>query len=98
MKKGICTNYFNGCSKADEIDPKKKVVMVPDGADFICPECKRDLSPASPPFPSFPRRLVLLGGFVILAAGGLWTYLGHSHHGADASVEQLLTDVWPWLK
>jgi len=38
---GKCIN-FGGCNKADS----KEVMTVPDGTEFVCPECEKSLMPA----------------------------------------------------
>jgi phosphate transport system substrate-binding protein len=40
IRKGKCTNFGN-CMNADS----RKLIDVPDGADFVCPECARPLNP-----------------------------------------------------
>jgi hypothetical protein len=38
---GKCIN-FGGCNKADS----KEVMTIPDGAEFVCPDCEKSLMPA----------------------------------------------------
>ena len=43
MKQGICTNFGN-CTKADDPDRLKHLIQIPDGADFVCPQCGAPLT------------------------------------------------------
>ena len=77
---GKCIN-FGGCNKADS----KEVMTIPDGTEFVCPECEKSLMPAGGSGKGgsgggggkFPLKLILaavvglgvIGGIVALVIG-----------------------------
>jgi phosphate transport system substrate-binding protein len=68
MKQGICTNFGN-CTKADDPDRQKHLIQIPDGADFVCPQCGAPLtlSGKGPATVLLPMLLVL----AIFVFGGI---------------------------
>lgn len=72
VRKGKCTNFGN-CTNADS----GKVIDVPDGADFVCPECGRQLNAVEERQSSSMGPVVVLIFVVLLLAGGAW-YAYHS--------------------
>jgi phosphate transport system substrate-binding protein len=68
MKQGICTNFGN-CTKADDPDRLKHLIQIPDGADFVCPQCGAPLtlSGKGPATVLLPMLLVL----AVLVFGGI---------------------------
>lgn len=69
---GKCTNFRN-CNIADE-----KQVVTAQEMDFVCPKCGKKLVPIPKKRPPIPKRLVVAGGIVLIAAlaiaGFLWLY------------------------
>jgi phosphate transport system substrate-binding protein len=64
IRRGRCTNFGN-CSVAD----KGQILQVPDGADFICPECSRPLTDMGRPAkPGSPVPIIL--GILLLCFVG----------------------------
>lgn len=70
-RKGKCTNFGN-CANADS----QKIIDVPEGVDFLCPECRKQLNLVEVRQSSFPLPLVMLLGLVVIAAGA-WFLLRH---------------------
>ncbi len=68
MKQGICTNFGN-CAKADDSDRLKHLIQIPDGADFVCPQCGAPLtlSGKGPVTVLLPMLLI----FAVLVFGGI---------------------------
>ena len=58
-RRGKCTNFGN-CEVANQ----QKIISVPQGADFVCPECGRELSEMRVAAPRNNRALV--GGVIVL--------------------------------
>lgn len=83
MRKGKCTNFGN-CAIADT----RQVVEVPQGNDFLCPDCKRNLT-ESGGGTAAPSRLpaVLIVGVVLLlgAAAGAWLLLKPAKKPVDSA-------------
>lgn len=81
-----CTQYGE-CDKADN----RELIGLEAGEEPVCPECAKPLTTFTERKP--PVKLIIgIAGIavVIVAAILLWPH-------PSASVEQLLTDVWPWL-
>ena len=68
MRQGKCTNFGN-CEKADKLD----IIPVPQGADFTCPQCGRELTEVGA---AAPRKNNALFGAVILLVLLLAAFLG----------------------
>ncbi len=93
MQHGKCTNYAL-CTKADTQETQN----IPEGADFVCQECKRPLtavgrSQAGPP-PSQQRSLLsILALLALLALGGYYFLHRTSHRNPDG--REPVTTVTP---
>jgi phosphate transport system substrate-binding protein len=68
MKQGICTNFGN-CTKADDPDRLKHLIQIPDGADFVCPQCRAPLTLSGKGRATVLLPLLLV--FAVLALGGI---------------------------
>ncbi len=75
IRQGRCTNFGN-CTDAD----RKQIIQVPDGSDFICPECSRQLTEIGRTKTSTSPAAILLGGLLLLllliGLGGWWLFAG----------------------
>ncbi len=85
---GKCTN-FGLCTKADV----REIQSLPDGADFVCSECKRALTPLreeNKRSAGLPLPLLLLGAlFALMIGGGLYYFnsnRGHSESTPGAAM------------
>ena len=72
MKPGICVNFGN-CTKADNPDRAKHPIQIPDGAEFVCPECGAPLTPVIRP--SILPILLIFALLVLCGIGGGAWYL-----------------------
>ena len=63
-RKGICTNVGNNCKNADS----KLTIEVPVTADFICPECERELMEIKPRKPFPLKKFLILSCLLIFLA------------------------------
>lgn len=83
IRQGRCTNFGN-CTNAD----RKQVIPVPDGSDFVCPECSRQLTEIGRTSSGTSPLVLLLGGLLLLllliALAGWWLIAGRAH-GAPSS-------------
>jgi phosphate transport system substrate-binding protein len=84
IRKGKCTD-FGACSLAD----KQELIQVPDGAEFVCPECGRALAEVRrEPSGGGGRGKILAGLLALVLLGGFglyWLLRGHSKKpGPDA--------------
>jgi len=101
MPKGRCTNFDKPCPK--HVD--EEIIEVPKGADFVCPECGRELMAVSGGA-SMSERIVaaasdgktLAGGAVIIVLIGIggWMLTGSGNESAtppDTSSKTLTEDT-----
>jgi phosphate transport system substrate-binding protein len=76
-RQGKCID-FGGCTLAD----KREMIQIPDGAEFVCPECGRALSVAKgeSTYGGGPWKLIggLLALLVLAGVGLYWLFSGHS--------------------
>jgi len=72
MKPGICVNFGN-CTKADNPDRAKHPIQIPDGAEFVCPECRAPLTAVIRP--SILPILLIFALLVLCGIGGGAWYL-----------------------
>jgi phosphate transport system substrate-binding protein len=82
LQYGKCTN-FGLCVKADT----RETQTIPEGAEFICQECKRPLAPAGASAPGGRRRAtpLLVLAFLLLLVGGMSYYFRHRSSRAQES-------------
>src|SRR6516162_7428465 len=87
LRSGKCTN-FGLCAKADT----REAQSVPDGADFVCQECKRQLTPIGGKAPAGDRSAVpmVILAVVVLLVGGLTYFYFSQRHGQDGGGAPLL--------
>ena len=72
IRQGRCTNFGN-CGAAD----RKQIIPIADGADFVCPECNRQLTDMGRPEGSGSRVGIVVGLLLLLLLlGGLGYFLG----------------------
>jgi phosphate transport system substrate-binding protein len=69
IRRGKCTD-FGACTLAD----KRELIQVPDGAEFVCPECGRALSEVKPESSGGARWKILAALLVLLLLGGFGLY------------------------
>ncbi len=84
IRQGRCTNFGN-CGAAD----RKQIIPIADGADFVCPECNRQLTDMGRPAKSgSPVGIVVGLLLLLLLLGGIGFLLGHhpSPKSANAPV------------
>ena len=76
MKQGICTNFGN-CTKADDPDRAKHPIQIPDGAEFVCPECGAPLTPTGKGPVNVLLPILLIFALLVLCGigGGAWYLL-----------------------
>ena len=67
VRRGKCTNFGN-CVNADS----RKLIDVPDGADFVCPECGRQLNPVEERQASSTSPVLIVVVLLVLLGGALW--------------------------
>lgn len=86
IRQGRCTNFGN-CPVADS----RKVVNVPEGVDFVCTDCKGQLTEVAAPN-AFPTKIVMIA----------WCYsrywacpLGGSLDESPRVGEQVLAELSP---
>jgi phosphate transport system substrate-binding protein len=82
MRNGKCTN-FGLCTKADTREPQS----VPDGAEFVCQECKRPLTPFGGKAQAGDRSALqwVILGVIVLLIGGLTYFYFSSKGGRDSA-------------
>lgn len=69
---GMCVN--------DQCENYQKTIEVSHG-DFVCPKCKKSLSPCPPPPPPPPTKKIVIAAVaaLVLIGGGLFFFLGGSN-------------------
>lgn len=78
---GLCTNVGN-CTKADNGER----IPLPIGAQFLCPECHRELSEVRSNGGSRPKGIVVAAAVVLLLAiAGFFLFRRHSNGATAAS-------------
>jgi phosphate transport system substrate-binding protein len=87
LRSGKCTN-FGLCAKADT----REAQSVPDGADFVCQECKRPLTPIGGKAPAGDRSAVptAILALVVLLVGGLTYFYFSQRRGQNGGGVPLL--------
>ena len=93
-----CTQYGE-CEKADA----RELIAIEPGQEPICPnpDCEKPLTRSEGsargalPMGSIKYIAIMLGVIVLLAVGILFWPHSATH---TVTVEDALTDVWPWLK
>jgi len=60
--KGYCINFNNNCRNADN----KLPVEVDISADFVCPECQRDLIPIGENSKRWKKQIIIFSGLALL--------------------------------
>lgn len=90
MPKGRCTNFDEPCPK----HVNEEIIDVPDGADFVCPECGRELMAVAsdgglklgkvPPVAKIAVLVLLVG----LLGFGAFSWLDFGDSGASASAAE----------
>ena len=73
---GRCTNFGN-CTIADSGKP----VDIPDGSDFVCPECKRQLTRVEEKRSQSPAPILVVLLALLLIGGSAWYWFSHRQAG-----------------
>ena len=76
-RKGKCTNFGN-CMNAD----RSVVLDVPEGKDFVCPDCGRPLNPVEVKRAGSRSPVPIILLILLLAAGASWYLLRHRKSSA----------------
>src|SRR5271165_3692897 len=76
LRKGKCTNFGN-CMNAD----RGEVVAAPDGQEFVCPQCGRQLNPVEEKKAPSSTPIAILLIVLLLIGAGSWYFLRHRSKG-----------------
>jgi phosphate transport system substrate-binding protein len=81
IRQGRCTNFGN-CGAAD----RKQIFQIAEGADFVCPECARQLTDMGRKATSAaPIGILVVLLVLLLCAGGVALFRLAGHHGRSQS-------------
>jgi len=88
-----------------EFGKSRKEISIGEGHKFSCPlavaDCERkNLTELVRASGGPQKKLILLVLAIILGGGGIWFLVSSlpSSKAPEATVEEALKDVWPWLK
>src|ERR1700751_2494748 len=83
IRTGRCVNFGN-CTQADS----KTKLKVPQGVDFVCPECSRALQPVAETFhgPNWQLVAAVFAGVIVIVGCYYW----YKHRSTDGLTGGLL--------
>jgi len=98
MRKGLCTNFDKPCPR----HVHEEIIEVPEGADFVCPECSRELMAPSGGSSMSERIVAIASDRKIRVAGTaaivllgivVWMLTGSGVESSDTSTEEIVADM-----